>query len=206
MIYLCRSERGQVLPVTAIFLAAFMVLVMFLFNYAGLRAVADTAAVGALRGAGLAALQERNPGQPSWYVNPPAADSTARSYATENLLGNNGKGYGGYRSFFTNDLQATLLQGTSSLTADGLDVEIINPAARPDQSSTLYLNTAELSPVPCGGLGTYPQSVQSVLDSTPSGCVSQATIVLRLRLTVKQVTGPTMTMEKIVTVQAGTDV
>lgn len=191
--------RGQVLPIVAIFLSVFGVLAWFLFDVSGYRTAASTAMNSALRSGGLAALDQRDPNQDQfgrWYVDPIAGDNAARTYVLANLRGNS-SGEGGYAKLFVGDLAADISHG---ITDVGLDVEILNPASVPGQESRSFFNGMPENAILCQD--SYPQGLLSVIDNN---CYNSATIILHLRLNVRQIIGSSTTADKIVAIRAGTD-
>lgn len=214
-------ERGQVLPIAALFMSIFILLAVFLIDIAGVQNVAGRAITGALRLGGLAALQERGTSDDygRWYVCPPAGqgsfaaglscdgldgDAIAREYVAQNLLGDPSLGNGGYNDIFGSRAAgiAILYSGTNGGANDGLDVEILDPAAQDGQASDAFINGVAESVV-VANAGSFPECLTSTLLPGESFCT--ATVILRIRLPSRHVISSIGTTETTVLVKVGTD-
>jgi hypothetical protein len=212
-----RYERGQVLPVALVFMSIIILFAWFLIDIAGVQNVAGRAVVGSLRAGGLAALQERGTLDEygRWYVCPTLGvggdscsgldgDAMAREYVGQNLLGDQSLGLGGYDDIFGSRAAgiALLSSGTGGGGNDGLDVEILNPAAQSGQFSDAYLNGVDEGIV-ANNAGSYPECLESVV--APGTCYTTATIILRIRIPDRHVLGTFGTIDSTIVIKAGTD-
>jgi hypothetical protein len=217
------QERGQVLPIAAMFTSIFILLGVFLIDIAGVQNVADRAITGSLRLADLTALQERGSVDDygRWYVCPPVAarsitigascngydgEAVARTFVEDNLLGDPAYGNGGYTDIFVSrSFGHNLLtdeNGTNNGAQDGLDVEIIDPAAQFGQNSEAFINGTAETALPKNP-GSYPECVYSTL--LPGQCFSTATVILHIRLPDRHILSSFGTHEMTVLVKVGTD-
>ena len=121
----------------------------------------------------------------------------------QNLVGDPDLGAGGYVNIFGSRSAAISLlsSGTNGGTTDGLDVEILDPAAQDGQTGEAFLNGVAESVSPCGA-GNFPQSLQSSLTGE---CYDTATVILRIRIPDRHVLGTFGTIENTVIVRSGTD-
>lgn len=216
-----RHERGQVLPISIMFMSIFILFAWFLLDVAGVQNVSGNAIAGGLRAGGLAALQERGPidsfgrwyvcieGQGAYAIDPGCAgldgDVIAREYVAQNLLGDPSLGSGGYDDMFGSRASALALlsSGTDGGANDGLDVEILNPAAQDGQTSDAFLNGVSIGATPCAGSGSFPASIESTILG--GECFDTATIILRVKIPNRHVLGTFGSITNVVVVRAGTD-
>jgi hypothetical protein len=135
----------------------------------------------------------------SVWSSPATSSQVARRMALL-VLGGDGVKAGSFANRFSGSLATLLGRDTASLTQDGLDVEVLNPAIDETMSSVSYLNGLANGAVVCTAAGVYPQGVESALDGL---CYTGPTVILRARLTVVQTTG-TVSMVRTVAAGAGT--
>lgn len=215
------SERGQVLIIALVFIGIFMLLAWFLIDIAGIQNVASRAISGSLRLSGLATLQERGTTDDygRWYVCPPMGqgsytagnscdgldgDYAARQFVAQNLVGDAAGGYG--EIWLSRASALDILSrpdGTNNGTQDGLDVEILDPAAQAGQTSDRFLNGLAQTVV-TDNPGSFPECIRSEL--LPGPCFSTATVILHIRMPDRHILLSSFgTIDTTVLVKVGTD-
>lgn len=223
-----RHARAQALIFTAAFASVVFAVFAYFVNVTGYRAAAGIALESAARGGALRAVDnpDSDYAYARWYIRTDnAADSTyalARQFAGYTILGASGGSYvtGDYRDLFVTPADAASLddvftrdtapaEGTYAATRDGVDVEIINPAVSGDDpTSYRYLNGAaagadgDPSGFSCGTAGAYPAGVLSVLDGQ---CYYRSTVVVRIRISARQLGGGAVTISRALGVSHGTN-
>ena len=212
------SERGQVLISALFFIGIFMLVAWFLIDIAGIQNVASRAISGSLRLSGLATLQERGTTDDygRWYVCPPTgqgsytagnscagldSDYAARQFLAQNLVGD---AAGGYDEIWLSSALDIISRpdGTNNGTQDGLDVEILDPAAQAGQTSDRFLNGVAQTVV-TDNPGSFPECIRSEL--LPGPCFSTATVILHIRMPDRHILSSFGTIDTTVLVKVGTD-
>lgn len=220
-----RRARGAALLVMTLVISLLAIVIAYFSNTLGYQNAAEIALRSAMRSGGTAAagitLADGDPNSASddgyarWFIDAGvgtiAAEGVplspwiagtggiARRIALLVLAGESGRS-GSFASRFSPNLAVVLGRDTAGLTRDGLDVEVLNPAADASQTGRSALNGAAwANGASCTSSGVYPQGLQSSLDGS---CYTAPTVVLRIRIAVVQTSG-TATLTRTLAAGAG---
>jgi hypothetical protein len=197
------------------------IVIAYFANTLGYQSTADIALRSALRSGGIAAaayaLPEGDPsdggvddGYARWFIDPAVGATAplgvplspwsagtggvARRVTLLVLQGEAGRS-GSFADRFGGTLSSVLGSDTNNLLRDGLDVEVLNPAADANQIGCSSLNDSSCSPAPiCTAAGLFPEGITSALDGN---CYTTSTVVLRVRISVVQTAGTVMLIRTV---------
>jgi hypothetical protein len=190
------------MPLVAMVLPVIVLVILWLINTTMYASGAMTATDGILRAGGLGALTQTDPdaAYTRWFTSPENGTRIARSIAAYDL--------GAYSGLLRTSPAAALSpSGTEGGGADGIDVEVINPAQEGGQTSERFMNCDPLSictsdAVEVSAPGVFPELVRSEITGQ---YYDTATVVLRARLTVLSFGMPDTVITRVIVIRAGTD-